>query len=205
METKILAYSEESDENLLMLSRRGNVSAHLALTKRYFDRKHYLAKQASAPLASLFDSWDINHIFFTTFLRATDRYEVGQAAKFSTYFLTCLRHELISEAQNTKLFERGAVLSLDMESTSDRSEDTFTLSDVIAAPNENPMHYVDYFDECMERNVGTHKIDQHAVDVARLKIYGYSFRSIAKLMDRSVRQCKKLYSGFISMVKQLVA
>lgn len=204
MNNSNLPFSDESDESLLMLARRGNVSAHLALTKRYFDRKHILAKQASAPLASLFDSWDINHIFFTTFLHASDRYELGQMAKFSTYFLTCFRHELLAEAKANKIFERGMVLSLDAECSSDYSDGSFALSDVIAAPDENPMRYVDFFDECLENGNDEYQIDPQAVDVARLKIYGYSFRAIARLMNQSVRRCKNLYLLFLGMVKRLL-
>lgn len=196
------AFAEETDESLLMLSRSGNITAQFALTKRYFDRKFILAKQASLPLASMFGNWDLNHIFFSTFVRAVDRYELGQAAKFSTYFLTCFRHDLIAEAKNTHLFERGATLSLDEDKASPSSEDGFTLLDVLEAPNEDPMKYIDYFDECLANGRYGNKINGAAVDVARLKIYGYSFRYISKLMNQSIRQCKNLFDEFAALVKQ---
>lgn len=194
--------SGESDESLLMLSRCGNISAQLELTKRYFDKKNIFAKQASAPLAVLFGNWDLNHIFFTTFVQATERYEFGQAAKFSTYFLTCFRHQLISEAKSSHLFERNATVSLDEDRKSDHSDESFSLLEVLPSPGEDPMRYVDYFDECLERKDSKIKINKQAIDVARLKLYGYSFSSISELMDQSVRQCKKLYLEFLRAVKE---
>lgn len=203
MELTNAAYFSATDEELLMLTRGGDISAHLALTKRYFDKKESLAKKASAALASLIDRWDLNHVFFLTFLKATESFEFGLGARFLTFFLTCFRREMIAEASSSRLFPRLATKSLDAELLGSE-EGGLTLGDIVPAPKEDPTLFVDYLDGMLQDPRYKGAITEKALSVARLKINGYSFSEIAKILRETPRQCQYLYQIFLKEVRHLM-
>lgn len=205
MQITNVTYSTESDEELLFLTRGGDISAHLALTKRYFDKKEVYAKQASAALSSLFDKWDLNHIFFLSFLKATDNFEFGTKASFRSYFLTCFRHEMVAEASSSRLFKRLSTRSLDGEIAGGKEDSKAALlAEIIPAPEEDPNLFVDYLDEMILDPRYKGAITEKALAVARLRINGYSFTEIARITKDTPRQCQYLYRIFLEQVRHLM-
>lgn len=196
-------YEDLPDEELLLLFRDGDMKASFALNKRYFDKRSSLARLASPSLSPFFSNWDLNYVFFGTFSLTVERYEFGKNSQFLTYFLTVFRHELIKEAERTNIFGRLSTLSLDEEIKSDLEGEGLPLGEIIAAPKEDPMRYVDYLDECISKN-DAKNISQDAVDVARLHLSGYSFSKISSICGFSKNQCRYLYDKYLSYLREFV-
>lgn len=190
-----------SDESLLLMARSQNAEAYCILTKRYFDKKKLLCSQASAALASKFDTWDLNHAFYLAFNATIKSFQLGEGT-FHSYLVRCLKNALIREAEKLHLFKNVPTVSLDF-STSESEEST--LHDVI--PNtgeEDPRMYVTYLEEIKKFAKLKDEIDDEILQVARLKIDGCKFTEISEILSIPAKRASRDYQKYEELVKNIV-
>lgn len=191
-----MLFNRCNDENLLLMARSQNPDAFYALTKRYFDMRHTLYQQASAPLAKMFDAWDLNHAFFTAFNSSIRSFELGQGS-FHAYMVKALRNAMIRDAEKLHLFKGPKTISLDEEN------EHGTLHDVVPAKGEDPRMYVNYLEEARAYGKAKGTLSEEVLQVARLRLDGCKFKEIAEILSISPRRASrdfKLYEEAVSKI-----
>ena len=191
-------YDSCSDESLILLSRSQNADAFYALTKRYFVIRIPLCRIASAALASYFDAWDLNHVFYVTFNDCLNDFKFGSGS-FKSYLIRSLRHALIREAKKLHLFDHVPTVSLDYEPN---GQDT--LHDVIGSSGDDPRCYLDYFEEAERLGLLKEKLNPDVLKVARLRLDGMTFSQIAELLSIHSKKAQRLYAIFKEAATSIV-
>ena len=166
------------------MARSQNPDAFYALTKRYFDMRHTLYQQASAPLAKMFDAWDLNHAFFTAFNSSIRSFELGQGS-FHAYMVKALRNAMIRDAEKLHLFKGPKTISLDEEN------------------EHGTLHDVNYLEEARAYGKAKETLSEEVLQVARLRLDGCKFKEIAEILSISPRRAShdfKLYEEAVSKI-----
>ena len=191
-------YDACSDESLILLTRSQNADAFYILTKRYFQVRVLLCRLASAALASYFDPWDLNHVFYVTFNDCLNDFKFGSGS-FKSYLIRSLRHAMIREAKKLHLFDHVPTLSLDY---APNGQDT--LHDVIGSSGDDPRRYVDYFEEAERLGVLKEKLEPDVLKAARLRLDGMTFPAIAEVLGVSPKKAQRLYAAFKEAAQKIV-
>jgi len=172
-------FYDVSDEELLLLSRVGNLTAENALTQRYFSMRFYFSQLASESIASMLDDWTLNEAHFRAFLIAVNNYEFHRA-RFSTFFVKVLSHELHRSFETRKRQLPYYVTSLDEVIQTKTGE--FSLYDIIPSGDDfdDPKAFLLYSEALLHTNSRLPRgIDAKVILIARLSSEGYSRQDIA--------------------------
>jgi len=183
-------FSTVSDEELLLLSRSGNLAAENALAERYFAMRFRFCRIASPSLTALLDDWTLNEAHFRAFLSATMNYEF-QKARFCTFYIHVLAHELQDSYEAKRRQFPNSVVSLD--ANLDVHDGDLVLCDIVPTPDqaEDPKAFLLYSEALLNTDSKLPRgIDGSVIRAARLASEGYSREEIAIACKMRVNQVK---------------
>lgn len=187
-----------SDENLLLMARSQNADAFYTLTKRYFDMKTAICHQASYALSQMFDAWDLNHAFYTTFNACVKSFTLGEG-NFHSYMVRSLKNTLIRNAEKLRLFKRVPTISLDYQTASGYLHDV-----VPDSGEEDPRMYVNYLEEANKYGKLKEDVPDEVLQVARLKIDGCKFKEIGEILGITAKRASRDYKEYERLVDGIV-
>lgn len=195
-------YSLTSDDELLLLSRFGNFECRNELDKRYCLCRNYHVNRVMPEILCFYSSWDVSNASLTIYLKCLELYRFGHGC-FESYFETALHHELAH--MKAALWRNGFTpCSMDEEKFGkDKNE---SLHDVISSDslNDNPQQYIDYFEGALALKKAPKKIDQEVLMVARMRLEGTSFSTIAERLRISVCCAYHRYEAYRREVLKLL-
>lgn len=192
-----------SDGYLLLLSRVGNNSSKNELLRRYYDRRYVVGKSVSPTIIKYLDSWEFNHAFYDAYTSVYKNYSFGEKASIKTYFSVLMKNALVSEANNSHIFDRANTLSLDEELHSEEGE-TYTLGDIVPDKSEysNVTYYtnfVDSLDKLEKKHINLSKTEK---TILGLRNEGLTFREIGKALNISITSAHQIYTDIYNRVKE---
>ena len=193
-------FSASTDEELLLLSRMGDMRANLVLNQRYCGpaRINHI-RQAAPDMLGRFSLWEVSSVALRVFWKCLDGYRFGRA-KFFTYYITALRFALyrfqVEQTQNA-----STNVSLDSYAKRDA---TLTLHDVVSGEGDldDPRMYVNYFETLQKYNRLPAVISQDTLDVAKLRSEGLTFFEIASALHMTYRQARSRYEKYLEIVRK---
>lgn len=187
-----------SDEELLLLSRMGNLATRDALAKRYYDNRYFHACRALPGAKYAYDVYEFNQEFFTTFYNATESFRFG-SARFKRYLETALGHDMARCAK-----KNPAMISLDAPIPHLKDE-TITFEEVMTATSmSDPKVYLNYAEEALALKQAPDYIDKKVLLIASLKIEGKTFAEISRLTKMTLKQVKLRFGKFAKFLKDAI-
>ena len=193
-----------SDENLLKLSRSGEMLARNLLWQRYFIKRKAIAFSAAPEAAYQLNDWDLNDAFFSSFLGAEINYAFGRA-RFSTYFRKSYANALVEKAKEIAREKGKNYVYLDSGFDDEYGERT-TLHDIIGVNEDADECQVAYkYARMLERLKKTPKhIDRRALDYIQKKAEGWTIQEIADFYDQTVSQIRYAIAKFRKWAKSIL-
>lgn len=172
-------YNELTDEELVLSIRLGEPMAYPVLTERFFGMRQYAGKHVAPQWMEVIDPWKYNEVFFTAFLNAVETYQFRKS-RLLTYYYRILAREITAVGERIQR-ERQLTCSLD-EPIGPSDDEGFTLHDVIPSDEtrDDPSSFFQYSESLEKLNRLPSKLSEHAMQVVRMRMQGFTFREICE-------------------------
>jgi hypothetical protein len=194
-------YSLASDEEILVASRFGDVSARKELDKRYLLVSKASVVRTVPGLLAYVSIDELMPLGTQIYLKCIDGFKPGRG-RFKTYYETALRRALWNY-RDKKIKSGFGPLSFD---DSIPASGNLTLHDVLGSRSlgDNPRMYLDYFDEVDSLGLGRRAITKEVKKIASLHLDGLSFSEIGKRMGLSTRVAFLRFQTYKEEVAKLI-
>ena len=181
------AFSQLTDEELIVQIRGGREAARDALFERYHHQRAQRIKSAIMPTVRYVSEWSLGEIYFRALCRASLTYRFGEGAMFSTYFSSVLKRELVkADARELRRYETKAV-RLDAPFIDEQSDSMLLAERICPDESENdPRSQVFYAKLGDALKVAPPKCNPKVLDVVRLLGEGYSLAEISMILKVKV-------------------
>ncbi len=189
-------YLELNDEELLLLTRLGDYTAHGQLDDRYYQSRRLHAARARLGLGPAYEAFE-NHGFFLKSLENAAESFRFSLSRFRKYMETILGNDIAKVAKEEK--KKGAA-SLS-EPISPLLEDEVTFEDVVSCSKfEDPKIYLNYFEEAVLLSKLPKRLKKRTIEVVSLRLEGHSYSSIAANLKVAPSTAKRHFQAFLAFV-----
>ena len=195
-------YDSLSDEELILLTRCGDINAYSLLVRRFCGPSRNCDIYRAAPeILQRYSLWEVSSVLLATFWDCLDGYRFG-TVRFHTYYISALRYNLF-RYDNQHAKEKAMTTSID---ASVKNDDEYTLHDILSTndPNDDPRHFLNYYETLKSFDKLPKEISPITLEIARMKINGLTFVEIAEALNMTYRQVYTRYQKFIDKAKSLI-
>ena len=191
-----------SDEELLLLTREGDMKAYTLLVRRFCGPSRIGDIHRAAPtVLSKYSLWEVSSVLLSTFWSCVDGYRFG-TVRFHTYYITALRYNLL-RFQQSKEKEQIRFASLDALMP---GEAEYSLHDILSTEEEksDPKLFLNYYETLDQLNRLPAQLKPLTIKIVKMKLAGMSFAEIASITKLTYRQVYSRYSRFMKRANKIL-
>ena len=183
-----------SDEELIRVIRsQKSQHARDVLASRYMCVRLALQSRMFPSARKYLNEWDLNEIYFISYLKAEANYSEKRNSRFMTYFTEIYRNEL-SSALKEAAIEKEYLSIISLDSNPLREPSRVMLHEVVATTSafDDPVSGLEFDDVIALLQQASHIISKNASKLAILMLEGYTIAESCKKLKISLSSGKLL-------------